>query len=106
MEIAQFSTRDLYQVGGKALGSSAVKNCLGDFVPEGPDHAGYVSLFDTDIKVNVSTYDTIFGARLVEDRGAGRRRVAHSPQWANTVLNSVRTSPSFSTARMARRFVA
>jgi hypothetical protein len=80
MEIAQFSTRDLYQVGGKALGSFAVKDCLGNFVPEGPDHAKYVSLFDTDIKINVSTYDTISGAQLVEHRGAGRRRVVHSPQ--------------------------
>jgi hypothetical protein len=61
MEITQFSTRNLHQVGGKALGGFTVENRLGDFVPEGPDHVKYVSLFDTNVKIDVSSCDTIVG---------------------------------------------
>jgi hypothetical protein len=50
MEVPQFATRYLHQIGWKAFGSIAVEDGSGKFVPEAPDHDFNVSLNDTSIK--------------------------------------------------------
>jgi hypothetical protein len=58
VEVAQFPTRHLDQIGRKALGTFAIEDDLSGLVPEVSDHARYVSLNDTVVKVGVSIDDT------------------------------------------------
>jgi hypothetical protein len=103
IEVAQFPPRHLHQSGRKTLRTFAIEDGLGGFFQEAPDHAPFVSLNDTPVKVRPSISSVYNQEHQRRPIGKGPSRGNRSAFSRTVAFAKGREAPFFSLAEMALR---